>query len=69
MQGLVFIGLEMVDDDYEWYLKEDLSRYAGTWIAIIDKKVVASGRDVHKVVEEVKKAYPDKNPLITKVKG
>ncbi len=63
------MGVEMVDDDYQWFLKEDLSRYAGMWIAIIDKKVVASDTDFAKVVEEVKKAYPDKNPLITKVKG
>ncbi len=59
----------MVDDDYRWFLREDLSRYAGMWIAIIDKKVVVSDKDVAKVVEKVKKVYPDKNPLVTKVKG
>ncbi len=59
----------MVEDDYQWYLKEDLSRYAGMWIAIVDKKIVASDKDVAKVVEEVMKAYPGRNPLITKVRG
>ncbi len=59
----------MIDtyDEYEWYLEEDLSRYAGMWIAILDRKVVASGRKIAEVLEEFKKAYPGKTPLITKI--
>lgn len=54
--------------NYEWFLKEDLKDYAGKWLAIIDKKVVASGAEVNQVIQEVNKKYPNKKPLITKVK-
>ena len=40
--------------NYEWFLKKDLSNYAGKWLAIVDKKVVASG-DEAKEVNEIKK--------------
>lgn len=55
--------------NYEWFLKQDLSEYAGKWVAILDKKVVASGDDAGKVIEEVKKRYPGKKPFLAKVRG
>ncbi|MBI2143425.1 succinyl-CoA synthetase subunit alpha [Candidatus Woesearchaeota archaeon] len=53
--------------NYEWFLQNDLKEHAGKWLAIIDKKVVASGTDVSKLIQDVKKGYPNKKPLITKV--
>ncbi|HLD05827.1 MAG TPA: DUF5678 domain-containing protein [Candidatus Nanoarchaeia archaeon] len=53
--------------DYEWYLKQDLSQYAGQWVAIIDKKIVANDKDAAKVIQEAKRKCPDKKPSITKV--
>lgn len=54
--------------NYEWFLKEDISEYSGKWLAIIDKEIVASEKDVAKLIKEVKNKYPNKRPLITKVK-
>ena len=54
--------------NYEWFLKKNLSEFSGKWLAIVDKKVVASGNDVNKLIQEVKKDYPNKKPLITKIK-
>jgi len=54
--------------NYEWFLKKNLSEFSGKWLAIIDKKVVASGNDANKLIQEVKKDYPSKKPLITKIK-
>lgn len=54
--------------NYEWFLKQDLSEYSGKWLAIVDKKVVATGNDVNKILTEVKKICPNKRPLITKVR-
>ena len=59
----------MTYSDYEWYLEQDLSEYTGKWVAIIDKHVVGSGKDVSQILEETKKTYPNKKPLITKVKN
>lgn len=50
--------------NYEWFIKEDLSRYAGDWVVIIDKKIVSSGKDVGKLVKEL---YPSKRPFVTKI--
>ncbi len=54
--------------NYEWFLKKDLSEFSGKWLAIVDKKVVASDKDVGKVIQKVKEEFPNKKPLITKVK-
>lgn len=54
--------------NYEWFLKKDLKDYAGKWLAIVDKKIVASGTNVKEVIEKAKKEHPTKKPFITKVK-
>ena len=54
--------------NYEWFLKRDFSQFSGKWLAIIDKKVVASGKNVGNVIKEAKKEYPKKKPFITKVR-
>lgn len=45
----------------------DLSKYMGKYVAIIDKKVVASGTDAKEVWARVKRKYPDKTPELAKV--
>lgn len=39
----------------------------GKYVAIIDKKVVASGTDAKEVWARVKRKYPDKTPELAKV--
>ena len=55
--------------NYEWFLKQDFSRYSGKWLAIIDKKVVASNEKVNNLIKDVKKEFPSKRPFITKIKA
>ncbi len=57
-----------VYSDYEWFLKEDLSKYSGKWLAIIDKKIVAEGDNVEKIINDVRKKFPNKKPFITKIR-
>ncbi|MFH1053620.1 MAG: DUF5678 domain-containing protein [Candidatus Woesearchaeota archaeon] len=54
--------------NYEWFLKNDFKDYSGKWLAIIDKKVVASGDNVNIVIKKTKEKYPNKKPFITKIK-
>lgn len=54
--------------NYEWFLQQDLKEYAGRWIAIIDRKVVGSEKNVDVLMAEVKANFPKKVPLITKVR-
>lgn len=55
-------------NNYEWFLQQDLSKYSGKWLAIVDKKVIAAGTKVEEVIKEAKKEFPAKRPMITKVK-
>lgn len=54
--------------NYEWFLKEDLSKYAGKWLAIIDKKIIAITDTAEKAIFEAKTKFPNKRPFITKVR-
>lgn len=54
-------------DDFQWSNNADLSPFKGQWVAILDKKVIANGNDLKKVVKESEKKYPKKKAIITKV--
>ena len=54
---------------YEWFVKKDLSAYSGKWVAILEKKVVASDKDVARLITKVRKEHPSKRPMVTKVRG
>lgn len=57
----------MLSKNYEWYVRTDLRKYAGKWVAIVDQKLVASGENAKKVYEEAKEKYPRKKPSLAKV--
>lgn len=51
----------------EFYADADLSRYAGEWVAIIENKVVAHGKNLSKILKEAKKENPRKTPFVAKI--
>ena len=53
--------------EYEYYLKTDLSRYKGNWIAIAGNKVVAFAASFREVAEKVDKNPEYKKALIARV--
>ena len=57
----------MKSKEFEFYVKADLSKYEGKYIAIVDDKVVASGDNAKVVIENAKKKFPDRNPMLAKV--
>ena len=59
----------MKDQDYNFFIKADVSKYADEWIAIVDRHVVAHGKSAKKTYDEAKKKYPKHSPLITRVPG
>ncbi len=58
---------EIPAEAYTYYINADLSKYIGHWIAIVDDKIVAHGKNVKEVYNDAKKAYPNKKPLLAKV--
>jgi len=56
-----------MDSDYDWFVHADLSEFSGKWIAILNKKVIASDVDAKKVVERIKNSFSSSKPLIAKI--
>jgi hypothetical protein len=54
------------DDEYKWMQKQNLNKFKGRWIAVVDKKIVGSGLYADDVVKEIKKKST-KKPLLIKV--
>ena len=53
--------------NYNYFMDLRVKKYSDEWIAIVNKKVIAHGKDVKKVYSAVKKKFPKRTPLITKV--
>ena len=56
-----------VDKNFDYYLSTDLEKYAGKWIAILDNKIVAAGREFKEVFAKTRAEYPNKRPLFDHV--
>jgi len=53
--------------EFEFFLRADLSKYKGLYVAILDNKIVVSGENAKQIWEECKRKYPDKTPTIAKI--
>lgn len=40
-------------NNYNWYLNNDLSSYAGKWIAIFNEKVIASSKNLEELTKQI----------------
>ena len=45
--------------------QEEMRKYAGQYVAVMDGKVVASGKNLYQKIEELEKKHPDKKILVT----
>ena len=54
-------------DNFEYFVKTDLSKFVGNWVAILNNKIIASGKNFKEVAEKADKAFPNQKPLFTKV--
>jgi len=58
---------DYLDKDYEYFIKADLDKYIGKYIAIHDGKVQTCGTSLREVYEFMKNKYPGIIPFITQV--
>lgn len=58
-----------MDISYDYFINQRLGKYAGDWVVIVRRMVVAHGarRDLKDMVSRVKSKYPDEPFLIAKV--
>ena len=55
--------------EYEYILKnaDDLSKYAGKWIAVLGEEVICNNKDLAKLWATFKKSHPNKVPFFMKM--
>lgn len=49
------------------FVAVDFSKYKGKYVAIVKRRIVASGHDAEKVWLKAKRKYPDASPELLKV--
>lgn len=47
--------------------REEMRKYRGQYVAVMDGKVVASGKNLYKKIEELEKKNPNKKIVVTYV--
>ena len=52
---------------YKTYLYSNLEKYKGKWIVILNENIIASGKDIKKILAEAKKKHPNKKFMLAKV--
>jgi hypothetical protein len=59
--------MTVLQSAYESYLKMDLSKYAGAWIAVSKDKVIAVGKDPKRTYDRALKIDKSGQFMLTKV--
>jgi len=57
----------MTSEDYEWFIRADMSEYKGKYVLIRNKKVVFSGENLKILLIKFEKKYPKEIPMIAKI--
>ena len=53
--------------NYNYFMKANLNKFVGQWIAICKEQIVSHGRNAKQVFAEAKEKFPKERPLLTKV--
>jgi hypothetical protein len=53
--------------EFDFFIRADLSRFAGQYIAIVGEEVVASGPNAQTVWRQAKRRYPSASPTLAKL--
>ena len=59
-------AMRKINSEYEWVQHQDLNKFRGKWIAVVDKKIISYGLYADDVVKEVRKKTKE-TPLLIKV--
>jgi hypothetical protein len=53
--------------EFDFFIRADLSRFAGQYIAIVGENVVASGSNAQTVWRQAKRRFPSSTPTMGKL--
>jgi len=65
--SIFVIKMQNIISNFESLSEEDISRYSGEWIAVIDSKVVFHSSSFKELYTFIKANYPNERPLIGKL--
>ena len=57
----------LLDGGYEWFLRADLARFRGMYIAVVDGRVVEYGSDLEEVYGRARRRFPSREVVIWEV--
>ena len=57
----------MRDINYEWFLRADLEKFRGLYIAIVNGEVVECGEEPEKIYLKAREKYPEEEVVLWKV--
>jgi len=56
-----------ISPEFDFFVHNPLTKYEGRYVAILGRKVIASGKSAKEVWGEAKKRYPNSLPTIAKI--
>lgn len=56
--------MQDIISNFDSLSEEEVSKYAGEWVAIINDKIVIHSKSFKEVYEFIKKNYPNEKPLM-----
>lgn len=56
-----------MERNYHYFMEADISSYTGKWIAILEDKVIAHGKNIKEVVSQAQAISKGKKFLLAKV--
>ena len=56
-----------ISPEFDFFVHNPLTKYEGRYVAILGRKVIASGKSAKEVWSEAKKRYPKSLPTIAKI--
>lgn len=53
--------------EFDFFLKANLEKYKGEYVAIVEKKIAAHGKNAKEVWQKARKKFPKTLPTIAKI--
>ena len=55
--------------NYEWFIKNNLDKFAGKWVAIDNNQVLDTDLKLDALLKKVKDKHPKSRPFITRIRN
>lgn len=56
-----------ISPEFDFFISAPLTKYKGKYVALVGRKIVASGPSAKEVWQNARKKYPQKLPTIAKI--